>query len=312
MGSSSRSDLSDYGPGDNGAVDSSQESAFANLLYSVSRGVAHITLNRPDRRNGLSPAMMDDLDRAVQLADLDDEVKVLLLKGNGPSFCAGYDLSGIAPVPEPPLEAESDPGWDRASRTTYGTRRDGEYFVRLFWNLRKPVIAQVHGACVAGGNDLIAAVDIVIVADDATFGLPQARGIGVIHTMGLWPYYMGARKAKELAFTGDSITGAEAERLGLANRAVPADQLAAEATWFAERVALMPRQLLMAHKYAINGFVEAAGLDNAVRGVGEFNAIGAQNWMNAKFRRLAESEGVRKALAWRDAIWSNQERERPR
>jgi enoyl-CoA hydratase len=284
---------------------------FDNVIYEVRRAVAYITMNRPERRNGLSEAMSDDLEACVGMADADDNIKVLLLRGNGPSFCGGYDLSGVAPVPEPPPDPDADWGWDRVSRTVSAMRRDGEWWLRMFWNLRKPVVAQVHGACLAGGNDLIAAADIVVAAEDATFGLPQARGMGVIHTMGLWPYHVGLRKSKELAFTGDSITGSEAEQLGLVNKAVPASRLTEETTWLAERIALMPRQILMAHKFAINRFAEAAGLETAVRGAGEYDAIGAQNWMNAKFRRLAKEDGLKAAVAWRNAIWDRQAEERP-
>ena len=291
----------------------SATTTFENVLYEVARGVAHITLNRPNQRNGLNLGLSSDLQAAVEHADADDDVKVLLLKGNGPSFCSGYDVSGSSPAREPVEEqpADTDPAWDRLNRTLYAMRRDGEWWLRLFWNLRKPVVAQVHGACLAGGNDLIAAADIVIAAEDARFGLPQARGLGVIHTMGLWPYYMGIRKAKELAFTGDSITGAEAARVGLINDAVPAEQLGAEATWLAERIALMPRQVLMAHKFAINRFVEVAGLDTAVRGAGEYDAVSADNWISARFRRMTQQEGLRAAVAWRDEIWDEQARRRP-
>jgi enoyl-CoA hydratase len=283
------------------------------VLYEVANGVAHLTLNRPERRNGLGLDLVKDLEVAVQRADSDDAVKVLLLQANGPSFCGGYDVTGLAPVDPPPFDPESDiePGWDRLNDTLYTMRRDGEFWLRLFWNLRKPVVAAVHGACLAGGVDLIGAVDIVIVADDALIGLPQARALGVIHTMGLLPYYIGIRKSKEMAFSGDPISGLEAERLGLANKSVPVEKLAAEATWTAERIALVPRQLLMAHKFAINRFVEEAGLEGAVRASGEYDAIGAQNWMNAKFRYLSKTEGIKAAAKWRDAIWNEQEATRP-
>lgn len=326
--------LSDPEPGSR-HHDPARAPTFDNLLYEVVGGVARLTLNRPAQRNGLNLALATDLENAVAEADEDDAVKVLLLKGNGPAFCGGYDMAGTAPPSDPSrpsvttsasspspsthpatapvaaLSEDADPGWDRLTRTLYAMRRDGEWWLNLFWNLRKPVVAQVHGACFAGGNDLIAAADIVVAAEDARFGLPQARGLGVIHTMGLWPYYMGIRKAKELAFTGDSITGAEAEALGLINKAVPADALEAEAMWLAERIALMPRQLLMAHKFAINRFAEVAGMESAVRGAGEYDAIGAQNWISAQFRRVSEAEGVRAAFAWRDRLWNEQAERRP-
>jgi enoyl-CoA hydratase len=129
--------------------------------------------------------------------------------------------------------------------------------------------------------------------------------------MGLLPYYIGIRKSKEMAFTGDPISGLDAERLGLANKSVPGDKLEAEATWLAERIALVPRQLLLAHKFAINRFAEEAGLEGAVRASGEYDAIGAQNWMNAKFRYLSKTEGVKAAAKWRDAIWKDQEASKP-
>lgn len=289
---------------------------FETILYDVANGVAHVTLNRPDRRNGLSDQLLRELEAAILAADEDDAVKVVLLKGNGPAFCAGYDLAGARPYNSADTQgtdgpAGQEPGWDRLNRTLYDMRRDGEWWLKLFWNLRKPVVAQVHGACVAGANDLLAAVDIVIAAEDAKFSLPQARGIGVIHTMGLWPYYLGIRRAKELAFTGDAITGREAAELGMVNRAVPPSILAREAEWTAERIALMPRQMLMAHKFAINRFVELQGLELAVKGCGEYDAIAAQNWMNDKFRQITAADGLRAAVAWREKIWSDQQTLRP-
>jgi len=273
------------------------------LLYEVKNGVAYVTLNRPERRNGISGQMQAELEIAVNQADYNDAVKVIVLRGSGPSFCSGYDIGGGT--------ASAKTEWALLHKNIYRWRRDGEWWIKLFWNLRKPVVAQVQGTCAAGANDLIAAVDIVIAAEDAKFSLPQARGIGVIHTMGLWPYYLGARKSKELAFTGDPISGIEAERLGLVNKAVPADELEAETTWFAERVALMPRELLMAHKFAINRFFDGAGVEASVRGAGEYDSIGARNSMSEEFVQRAARDGVKAAVAWRDGIWADQAKARP-
>ena len=276
---------------------------YENLIYEARDQVVYITLNRPERRNALSEALMKDLDAAVEEADTDDEIKVLVIKGAGNAFCAGYDIAG-RPGQAPEFRPDGA-SWRSLDRSVYRLRRNGEWWMKLLWNMRKPVIAQVHGYCLAGGLDLAGCCDLVFAAEDAQFGMPQARALGIPHTFGLLPLLIGMRKTKEMAFTGDTISGIEAERLGVINKAVPIEELEAEATRWAERIALMPAELLAANKMGVNRFFEIMGIDTMVKASNEFDAIGRQNQRNFEFRRIVSEEGLRAGLTYRDGPWDD-------
>lgn len=276
---------------------------FENVLYEVRNKVAYITLNRPERRNALSEPMMADIEAAVEKADNDQGVKCLVVKGTGQAFCSGYDLGGFDPHAE---EAGTDePPLALLLKGMYMLRRNGDWWMKVFWNMKKPVIAQVHGYCLAGGNDLAGVCDLIYAADDAQFGMPQARALGIPHTFGLLPLTIGMRRSKEMAFTGDTVTGREAERLGMINHAVPGDELDEAVTRMAERVALMPMEMLMVNKWGINRFYEIMGVDAMVRSTNEWDAIASHNSRFAEFVRIVGEEGLKAALTWRDAPWND-------
>ena len=184
---------------------------YETVFTEIEGPVAYITLNRPEKLNAISQQLRADLEAA--LADLDegDDVRVVVLKAAGRAFCAGYDL---APRP--------GGGGTRRSiaQDRDGLRKSVERWLAM-WNFRKPIIAQVHGYCLAGGGELAGMCDLIFCAEDAQFGHPAGRALGIPPTLGLWPVKIGMLKSKELLFTGDTIDGKEAERIGMVNRALP-------------------------------------------------------------------------------------------
>jgi enoyl-CoA hydratase len=222
------------------------------VIYEVKDHIARITMNRPTQRNALNHALWDDLSVAFDEADNDPEVRVVILCGAGPAFCSGWDLksSYYISVPE---------GYDQwtlgnALRTLRGI---SQRYLKIM-DLTKPVIAQVHGYCLAAGCYLEMLCDIAIAAENAIFGHPATRGGGV-DSMPLWVTFLGLRKAKEMLFTQKMIDGKEAERIGLVNRAVPADKLEEEVWKMAQTIAEIPPDGMMFAKEALNTHAEIMG-----------------------------------------------------
>lgn len=271
-------------------------SEHTDVVYDTSGAVAYLTLSRPDRRNSLTPTMMESLEQSVEAADRDEEIRVLVIKAEGPAFSSGYDMEGV-PTGSAPLDTSAR---SFLHRKLYAVRRNGNWWLKLLWDLRKPTIAQVSGYCLAGGNDLALCCDLVYAADDAKFGMPQSRALGVTHTHAFLPLLIGMRRSKELSFTGDSISGVEAERIGLINRSVAPDQLDAEVRRIAERIALTPGEMLMSSKWSINRVYETMGLDAMIRNSNEWDAIGGFNSHSEEFYRVAAAQGMKAAIAFRD------------
>ena len=168
------------------------------------------------------------------------------------------------------------------------------------WSYRKPIVAQVHGWCLAGGGEMIGACDIVFAAQDARFGHPAGRAIGIPPTLGMWPIKIGLLKTKELLFSGDTIDGVEAERLGMINRALPLDELDEQAMAYCQRIAQVPLDGLSVHKHSANRWFEIMGLRTAAAEGAEFDAIWHEAPSIAEFSNKARQEGLKAALEWRD------------
>jgi enoyl-CoA hydratase len=257
--------------------------------------VRRLTLNRPEVLNALSEELVDLLSIALRRARTDDAVRVLVIRGAGRAFCAGYDLKEEAEreAREGPLDVA---GW-RAE-----LQHSVERMLELF-DHPKPVIAQVHGYCLAGGCDLMMMCDLAVASDDAMFGEPEIRfGSGVV-TM-VMPWLVGARKAKELLFTGeDRIPADEALRLGLVNRVVPADRLDQETLDLARRIAVLDPVGIALTKRAINRAWEAAGFREAVQANVDIDAVieAAEVPERKEFSRIRAEKGLKAAIAWRDA-----------
>ncbi len=277
-------------------------SGFDNILYEVENGRARITLNRPEKLNAMTLALQAELNEALWEADNNNDVHCVILKGNGRAFCSGYDLGGGG-APVPVSRIQSDENSYRGGRSVdddaWQMERAQRYRMALF-DMHKPSIAQVHGYCLAGGTDVALMCDMVIAAENAVFGFPPARDLGALPN-NMWLYHVGPQWAKRLMLTGDSVTGAEAQQIGLVLKAVPEDVLEQEVEQLADRLALIDPDLLSANKRIINTGLELMGartlqrmaVENDVRG---HNTAAALTWGE----RVRE-KGLRETLRERDA-----------
>ena len=210
---------------------------YETLLYEADGAIATITLNRPERLNTIVPPMPDELEQAVHAAVADPQVKVIVLRGRGRSFCAGFDFAGGFHHWDEGMTTDGawDPGKDFVMATAPNFGPIPKFM--SIWRAPKPVIAQVHGWCVGGGSDMALCADLVIMSEDARIGTPYSRMWGCYLT-GMWLYRLGLTKAKELALSGDSLSGTEAAEIGLVNAAVPFERLEDEVRERAEQAGL--------------------------------------------------------------------------
>jgi enoyl-CoA hydratase/carnithine racemase len=287
------------------------------LIYSATDGVARITLNRPERGNGITRQLVVELEQAVEQADLDPAVKVILLSGNGKGFCGGYDLVESAegagagdtagPDEAPPgaptaaavIAANHDPSrpWD--PMTDFGMMsRNVRGFMSLFHS-STPVVCKVHGFCVAGGTDLALCSDLLVIAADAKIGYPPARVWGS-PTTSMWAYRLGPQRAKRLLFTGDSLSGTEALEWGLAIEAPPPEELDERTEALVRRIARMPLNQLQMMQLLVNQTLFSQGL-HATQLVGTvFDGIARHTDEGYAFQRRAAAAGFRAAVRERD------------
>ena len=250
--------------------------------------VRRVTLNRPEKRNALNHALRGGILNALREADADPEVRVMIVRGAGKCFSAGYELGrGNDGLEMPYYTPGGDGQWPR--HVTEGWMS--------IWDLQKPVIAQVHGYCLAGGSELATGCDLVYVAEDAKIGYPAVRfGVPDMH---FHAWLMGMRAAMEMMLTGDSISGTEAVELGWANRAFPAEKLEDEVLKVAERITLVPADMVQLNKRVVHRGMEVMGLRTAIRAGTELCALGTKQETMYKF--IAEMrEGLTAALQHRD------------
>jgi enoyl-CoA hydratase len=231
--------------------------SFETLLYDTDGAIATITLNRPERLNTIVPPMPDEFEAAVGEATIDSRIKVIVLRGAGRAFCAGYDFGGGFHHWDEMLTTDGrwDPGKDFISASAYGPTQK---FLSL-WRTPKPVIAQIHGWCVGGGSDMALCADLIIASDDAQIGTPYSRVWGC-YLSGMWMYRLGLTKAKEHALTGKPLSGRQAAEIELINSAVPFERLEAEVAEQAEQLASIPSSQLAAMKLIVNQTYEKMGL----------------------------------------------------
>lgn len=288
---------------------------MADVEYAVDGRIARLTLNRPERGNGITRGLLRELSEGVERADLDPAVHVILLSGNGSGFCGGYDLVESAEglgrgAAAPPGEAGSpldpavmaanhDPGSNWDPMTDYAMmRRNLRAFMSIF-EAGKPVICKIHGFCVAGGTDMALCSDLVVAAADAKIGYPPARVWGS-PTTALWAHRVGPQRAKRLLLTGDSISGAEAAEWGLAIEAPAPDELDERTEILAGRVARMPVNQLMMMKLLVNQTIEAQGLRSTQVLGTVFDGIARHTDEGYAFQRAALEGGFREAVRERD------------
>jgi enoyl-CoA hydratase len=271
--------------------------SYETIDYAVSDGIARLTLNRPERMNAITSQLVADLRAAVAAANDDAAVRVLILSGAGRAFCAGYDLDWGTKAEDANQRAMSGM-WDPV-RDYLGMSRNVRAYMSL-WESPKPVIAQVHGWCVGGGTDLALCSDLIFMAEDAQIGYPPARIWGEPTTM-MWVYRLGMEHAKRLMLTGESLTGVEAERLGLVSKAVPAARLADEAEAMARKLATIPLNQLVMSKLLVNQAYENMGLRTTQMLGTVFDGIARHTPEGIAWRDMAMKDGFREAVRKRDA-----------
>jgi enoyl-CoA hydratase len=271
--------------------------AFETLLYEVSGRVATLTLNRPERLNAINDAMPSEVRAAVELANTDDAVHVIVLAGAGSAFCAGYDLKHYAEG-DPTNRYTQPMPWDPLRDYRF-MKRNTEDFMSL-WRSYKPTICKVHGYAVAGGSDIALCCDLIVMAEDAKIGYMPARVWGC-PTTAMWVYRLGPQRAKRMLYTGDLIDGRTAAEWGLALQSVPAATLDAAVAQLAERIAAVPRNQLMMQKLMINQAVDAMGLEQTQMFATLFDGITRHSPEGLWFKRYAERYGFPAAVEWRDS-----------
>jgi enoyl-CoA hydratase len=273
--------------------------SFETLIYATDGAVATVTLNRPERLNTIVPPMPDELEAAVHRAVGDEHVKVIVLRGAGRSFCAGFDFAGGFHHWDDGLTTDGqwDPGKDFMAATAPSLGPIPKFM--SIWRSPKPVIAQVHGWCVGGGSDMALCADLVIASEDARIGTPYSRMWGAYLT-GMWLYRLGLTRAKEYALTGKPLSGREAADAGLINQAVPFSELEATVKKQAEQLASIPLSQLAAMKLVVNQAYENMGLAST-QTLGPILDGLMRNTPDAKrFIEQAEQEGVGAAIERRD------------
>ena len=286
------------------------------IRYEVKDRVARLTLDRPERGNGITKDLVGELVACVERADLDPAVHVLLLSGEGSGFCGGYDLVDSAegmgaaaaagrsavtgsPVDPAVVAANHDPSatWD--PMVDYAMMsRNVEAFMSLF-RCGKPVVCMVHGFCVAGGTDMALCSDLLVIAEDAKIGYPPARVWGS-PTTALWAHRVGVQRAKRLLFTGDSLSGSEALEWGLAIEAPATEMLVERTEILLERIARVPINQLAMMKLLVNQTLYAQGL-HATQVLGTvFDGITRHTAEGYAFQQRAAEAGFRQAVRERD------------
>ena len=263
------------------------------LVDRPAEAVLRLTLNRPEKRNALSNSLRHRLFTLLEDADRDSETRVTIIRGAGTCFSAGYDLGGGTAPPFPYHTAPGAGHWPR--HVVEGAFR--------IWDLAKPVIAQVHGWCLAGGSELATACDLVYVAEDAQIGYPPVRMMSPPDNQ-FHAWLCGMRAAMEMMLTGDEIDGLEAVRLGFANRAFPASELDAAVVERAERMTRIPTDVQAMNKRSVHRAMEIMGLRAAIRAGTEIQALAMTTETSqatfAKFR-----ENVTRALDARDGLFGD-------
>jgi enoyl-CoA hydratase len=273
------------------------EPTFSTLRYETRHRKAYVTLNRPERLNAINDEMPGDIRRAVELANDDPGVHVIVLRGEGRSFCAGYDLKLYAEGPGT-LRWSQGELWDPIADYRDMKRNTDDFFT--LWRSLKPTIAQVQGHAVAGGSDIALSCDIVVMAEDARIGYMPARVWGC-PTTAMWVYRLGAEKAKRMLLTGDTIDGRTAAAWGLVLEAVAPESLESRVEELADRMAGVPINQLAMQKLMINQAYDNMGLQGTQILATIFDGITRHSPEGRWFKQFSEERGFHDAVAWRDS-----------
>jgi enoyl-CoA hydratase len=263
--------------------------------------VRRITLNRPEKRNALNATLRREILTATRELDRDPDVRVTVIRGAGTCFSAGYDLS-------------RDPSQRGEAAAAYAAGGEGSFMRGVtegwmsIWDLAKPVIAQVHGYCLAGGSELATGCDLVYVADDAKIGYPAVR-FGT-PDMQYHAWMFGMRAGMEAMLTGDSFSGTEAAALGWANRAYPAEELEANVLTIATRITQIPSDVVQINKRTVHRAMEVMGLRASIRSGTELSALATHSATSRSFVKDLGATGVGDSLTKRDAPFGDYRGER--
>ncbi|WP_374116475.1 crotonase/enoyl-CoA hydratase family protein [Hoyosella sp. YIM 151337] len=298
-----------------GQPEPADTATYPTLTYERDERIARITFNRPERGNAITPDTPLDLAHAVERADLDPRVHVMVVSGRGKGFCGGYDLGVFAEsgfhdesgrpdtagtVLDPVVQARNHtPGtvWDPMVDYAMMSRFNRGFSSLLHAN--KPVVAKLHGFCVAGGTDIALYADQIVCADDTKIGYPPTRVWG-IPAAGMWAHRLGDQRAKRLLLTGDCLTGKQAEEWGLAVESCPADELDDRTDQLLQRIAMMPINQLIMAKLALNSALIAQGAANSTMVSTVFDGISRHTREGYEFQMRSMTEGFRQAVRERD------------
>ena len=266
--------------------------------------VARLVLNRPEKLNAINSIMPKEIRQAVEWAEKNQDVHVIILEGAGRAFCAGYDLNEYAEGDDPdtikedhPCRQEKTP-WD--PMIDYAMMKQNTEDFMALWRCAKPTIAKIHGYAVAGGSDIALCCDLLVMEDNAKIGYMPTRVWGC-PTTAMWTYRLGATRAKQLMFTGDTINGTTAEEWGLANISVPLADLEKTTLELADRISGVPNSHLMMHKLVVNQVWHSMGIEQTQMFATVFDGVTRHNPEGMWFRRYAEAQGFKEAVAWRDS-----------
>ena len=270
---------------------------FGTVSYKVEDRVATITLNRPERFNAINAAMPDDIAAAFAYANDDDSVHVVVLTGAGRGFCGGYDLKEYAEKQGTNPAIQEMP-WDPMIDYRFMSHCTRQFM--SIWRCYKPVIGRIHGDAVAGGSDIALCCDIIFMNKSARIGYPPSRVWGC-PTTAMWVYRLGAERAKYMLFTGDLVSGTEAERMGLIHKALPIEDLDEEVSRLVNRIRGVPKNQLMMMKMMVNQAYENMGLANTQMIATIFDGITRHSPEGVWFKQRAEEVGFKQAVAERDS-----------
>lgn len=275
-------------------------STYQHVLYRVEDRIAHLTLNRPEQRNALSTELRREIVDALQVAERDDEVALILISGAGPSFCSGYQLQ-----PDPEGPRNDWPGSIFNSWTDQFARSCYRDWMTIF-DLLKPVVAKVHGYCLAGGTELMSMCDIVFAADDAVIGHPPMRAMAT-PDVPYFPWKMSMARAKYLQLTGNTVSGKEAAEFGWVVKSFPPDQLDAEVMRELRPMAQISPGMLAANKASLNQAYEAMGIRSALKNGWMMHSLSVAFRPDSRqFAKIAEAEGLRAALDWMNGAFQRE------
>ncbi|REK09554.1 MAG: enoyl-CoA hydratase [Actinobacteria bacterium] len=270
--------------------------SYSTITYETAERVATITLNRPDRLNAINDTMPGEIRSAVEEANHDDDVHVIVLTGAGRAFCAGYDLKEYAENPETPLT--QDMPWDPMIDFDLMYRNTQDFM--SLWRSYKPTVAKIRGYAVAGGSDMALCCDLIVMADDAKIGYPPTRVWGC-PTTAMWVYRIGAERAKRMLLTGDLIAGSEAKEMGLVIDAVPEAELDERVSRLVDRIKGVPRNQLMMQKLMVNQAYDNMGLQSTQMLATLFDGITRHSPEGIWFKERSEEVGFQQAVRERDS-----------